>query len=249
MEQAAWSLFDVSAIIWIAAYWGLVLIGRGEGLHKTNRADRIVGSVAVILSLIPQSYAAWIGLIICVAWLLGNAKSPSPMVRGTRILLAITVPLFWAKLAFAFAGNAVLRTDAFVTALILGMPSNGNMVQFADRSGYFQIYPACSSLVNMSLALLAWWTVVNLVPRIALTRVAGVAVAMGLCVFLINIVRLVAIGTFRPYFDIIHGDIGNTVVGWFTLAVVAIVCWLGIRSSIGPAMPGGDKSDQPQVAL
>lgn len=243
LSHAVWTLFDVSAIIWIAAAYGLHLAGRGAGVQPVSRADMAVGAVAVLLAVLPLNYTSWIGLILAAGWLAFMAAPGSEARRGARILLALTVPLFWARLTFSFAGDLVLHMDALVTGRILGTPSHGNVVQFADGSGYFQIYPACSSLVNMSLALLAWWTVVNVAGSIASRRVLAVAALLALTVFLINIVRLVALGTYPQHFELIHGDVGSTVVSWVTLAIVALICWLGLRGGGYPSQPAARPSD------
>lgn len=233
VSHAAWTLFDVSAIIWIAAFLGLGLVGRTREPREVTRIDMAVASLAVILALIPLNHTSWIGLIVAGTWAVLTSRPDSDLRRGAKILLALTVPLFWARLTFSFAGDLVLNMDAMVTGTLLARPYHGNVVQFADGSGYFQIYPACSSLVNMSLALLAWWTAVNVVGTLSTARVMAVAVILGIVVFIINIIRLVALGTYPQHFELIHGDVGSTVVSWITLVVVAGISWLGIRQSLG----------------
>jgi hypothetical protein len=85
------------------------------------------------------------------------------MRRGATILLATTVPMLWSRLLFDFFANFIPEMDAtlvaWMFAWMLGTHRSRNMVEFTDHSGTLAIFPSCSSLANMSLALLCWVTI------------------------------------------------------------------------------------------
>jgi hypothetical protein len=62
--------------------------------------------------------------------------------RGALILLALTVPMLWSRLLFAFFAKFFLLIDATFVAWLLGTAQDGNIVRFADGSGNMVILPA-----------------------------------------------------------------------------------------------------------
>jgi len=73
---------------------------------------------------------------------------------GATILLATTVPMLWSRLFFDLFANFALDVDASLAGWMLGTHRTANMVEFADHSGTLVIFPSCSSLANVSPALL-----------------------------------------------------------------------------------------------
>jgi hypothetical protein len=67
--------------------------------------------------------------------------------------------MFWSRLLFQYFANFILEIDASLVAWLLGTERTGNMHRFANDAGYLVIFPACSSLANISLAFLCWITV------------------------------------------------------------------------------------------
>ena len=62
---------------------------------------------------------------------------------------------------FQLFANFILAVDASLVSWLLGTHRTGNLVEFADKSGQLVIFPACSSLANVSLAFLCWVTLVS----------------------------------------------------------------------------------------
>ncbi|WP_462120208.1 exosortase/archaeosortase family protein [Methylorubrum extorquens] len=149
-------------------------------------------------------------------------------------MLAVTMPMCWTRLLFAFVAKQILAADAALTATLLGTAATGNLIKFPNGHGYFQIYPACSSLGNVSLAILGWAIAVNIFGRGSWWHdlIWGLLACCG--VVAINILRLTLIGAYPEHFDLIHGVIGNTATGWLSLIAVTAVCWAGIRTANPP---------------
>jgi hypothetical protein len=67
--------------------------------------------------------------------------------------------MLWSRLLFDLFSNLILQIDATFVAWLLATDRTGNIVSFADRSGSLVILPSCSSLANVSLAILCWVTI------------------------------------------------------------------------------------------
>jgi hypothetical protein len=64
--------------------------------------------------------------------------------------------MFWSRLLFAMLSDFISQADAILVSLIVGTERIGNTIGFADNSGYLFILLACSSLADVSLAVLGW---------------------------------------------------------------------------------------------
>src|SRR5215468_4250339 len=137
-----------------------------------------------------------------IAFANGNAERR----RGAIILLALTVPMLWSRLLFQFFANFILDIDATLVATLLGTDQTGNMVGFADRSGYMVVLQRCSSLANMSLAFLCWVSVTQWAkhPWSSMDLVwSGLACAS---VIAVNVTRMSLMGINHEGYSAIHGD-------------------------------------------
>jgi exosortase/archaeosortase family protein len=124
---------------------------------------------------------------------------------------------------FAAFSGPILATDAKLISWVVGTRSTGNAIPFADGSGVLFLEPACSSLTNVSLALLCGLVIVNFYGLQWSRTVAATILAACVTTIVINVARIGAIGVLPAYYDVIHGPFGATVAAWVTnLAVVAI---------------------------
>src|SRR5262249_40591878 len=121
--------------------------------------DLVVALVFLILVGLPIFPLSWVGVTILSLYILLFANKNSKRVRGALILLAMTAPMLWSRLLFQIFAKIILDIDASFVSVLLGTQRTGNMVGFLDGSGYMIVLPACSSLANMSLALLCWVTI------------------------------------------------------------------------------------------
>ena len=110
----------------------------------------------VIVPIYPLSWVAVTGLSL---YILLFANDGSERRRGALILLALTFPMLWSRLFFQFFARPLLALDATMVTWLLHTEQIGNMVRFADNSGYMVITPACTSFGNISYAFLCWVTV------------------------------------------------------------------------------------------
>jgi hypothetical protein len=228
------STFNISAVVWVAFFACPALLLRAPR-EPPVQADLIVAACAFGAFMLPIGPLSWIALTGLALYLLRDSfarrggQPPSPLHRGAWILLATTGAMFWGRVLLLTASGPVLGTDAILVSWLTGMAHLGNTVQFADGTGYVWIAPFCSSLANVSLAILCWvlfaqfrglrWSFGN----------AGWCLLACLSVTAINITRISLMVLHREHFDLIHGPIGAAVASWLSIAATVGVCALGTR--------------------
>jgi exosortase/archaeosortase family protein len=129
--------------------------------------------------------------------------------------------MFWSRLVFAMLSDLILRADAILVSLIVGTERIGNTVGFADNSGFLMILPPCSSLADVSLAVLGWALFTQALMRRPSLKDVWWCLAACSAVIVINVTRIALIGLHREHFELLHGAVGAGVAGF--LALVAIV--------------------------
>ena len=227
---AAMSTFGISAIVWAAMWLGARFVLQGQ--HTAIRlADGAAAFAVIALTLIPSAVPAWVAMTGLALYLCSTSKPDSPQRRGAWILLAVTIPMCWSRILFASLADTILELEAILVGTAMGSPRVGNMVQFADGSGYMQIWPACSSLANVSLAVLCWVTFSQATGYRDSLRGAAWCVLACATVVLINVTRISLIGFFPQHYDLLHGVIGTSVAGWLILGASVGICALGVRSA------------------
>jgi exosortase/archaeosortase family protein len=229
-DQAFAESFDVSAIALIACGAGIWLAFR-SGDQALKRHDPAVGALAFLLIALPIGGPSWVALTGIAFYLLATGAA-TRLRQAAIILAAVTVPMLWSSLFFQFLANRILEVDAALVAWILGTPRSGNLVGFVSGEGELAIYPACSSLANMSLAFLTWIVISELVEhRRSLKDLRWCALAC-LSVIVINVGRMSLMGISFRYYDAIHNDLGDAVTSLAILtAAVGWSLW-GVRDAL-----------------
>jgi hypothetical protein len=226
--DAAIGMFDVSVIVLAACASGLwLMMCRRE--QSATLIDLVVGVVALVLIALPIGGLSWIAVGGLALYILLFTDADQPMRRGALILLATTVPMFWSRLLFQYFANSILEIDASLVGWLLGTERTGNMVRFANDSGYLVIFPACSSLANMSLAFLCWITVSEFMGhRRALGDLWYCLLACS-SVLAINVGRMSLMGISVRHYEAIHSQIGDAVANAMIIIVTLGWSLLGVR--------------------
>jgi exosortase/archaeosortase family protein len=169
---------------------------------------------------------SWAAQACLAIYVVRVSKPRSARSRGAWILLAVTVPMCWSRLLFAVLSRWILEADAILVSSVLGTERIGNTVRFADEPDFFQIFPACSSLANMSLAILCWVTVAKVTRHRAVLADALWCAVACLSVVMVNVARISLIGLHRDSFELIHGPVGATIAAWIALGLmIGISLW------------------------
>jgi exosortase/archaeosortase family protein len=130
-------------------------------------------------------------------------------------------------------GTPILQADAILVSTLIGADRVGTIFSGAigpdGLATHFAIYPACSSLHGMSIAVLAWITISNTLGRTWSTRYVAWGLLAAVSVLVVNVSRLSLIGLFPAYFSAIHDWPGSEIAAWLSLALVVAIPLLGIR--------------------
>lgn len=222
--------FEVSVIVWAGLFLGLRYAWQVSA-EPLSVADDVVIVGALVACLLPLSPLTWPVLSAVALYFIVTAKSSqSAQSHAAWIFLAVTVPMFWSRQLFSVFSDFFLSIDASLVASITGTERVSNVVAMPNGAGFMQIAAPCSSMANVSLALLCWvlFTQANNTrwkPKNMLW--CGLAC---LCVMAVNVTRITLIGYFPEHFELLHGPIGSSVASWSSLLVVVGVCHLGMKN-------------------
>ncbi|QEE43370.1 hypothetical protein FVA81_01605 (plasmid) [Rhizobium sp. WL3] len=224
---AVLNTFQVSAIVWLAIFMAISYASAGERGVVTSR-DRLVCIGLFVASLLPIGPGIWLCITALALYLIVSSVGDAMSHRAGWVMLAITVPMFWSKRVFNFLSEYFLAFDAELVSAITGTQRVSNLVPIPNGSGFLQIAAPCSSMANVSLAILCW---------ILFTQSSGVrwqrrnvfwcAVAC-ISVVAINVCRISLIGFFPDRYEVLHGPVGTTIASWLTIIAVLIVCYYGV---------------------
>ena len=240
IAAALLSTFEISVIVWSACAVGISFVLRGPA-QPAARFDFILAGVALSAFLVPVAPLSWLALSGLAVHILRTSPRSSFLHRGGWILLAVTVPMFWSRLLFSLASGPILEGDATLVGWLVGTPRIGNAVQFADGSGFVWIAPGCSSLANISLAILCWVTCAKVFDRVGSWRDAGWCLLACAAVASINVTRISLIGLYPEHYELIHGPVGATITSWAILGATVGICLFGVRRGL----PGHATQDPP----
>jgi hypothetical protein len=222
---------DVSAVVWVACAVGIALLLR-DSPDPPVRPDWAVVAAAGALVLVPISDLSWAALSGTALYVIQTSPSRSLCGRASWIFLAITAPMCWSPRLFSVFTEWILQVDAAAVSLLLGTERVGNAIALADGSGQMYIAASCSSLANISLAVLCWVVCAQSSER--QWRGGEVSWCLLACaaVMVVNITRMSLIGRYPQHYELLHGPVGATVANWLTLALMVGICVWGVRRDL-----------------
>ncbi len=227
--DAAFGTFDISAIVVVSCIAGIWLVLRGKA-DEIRPADIAVAAIFLLLTVLPVAATAWLAITGLSVYLLIFNKIDDSARRGALILLATTVPMLWSRMLFHFLAKPILEADAYLVALVLGTARTGNMVEFADHSGTLVIFEACSSLANISLALLCWVTISQFLRHQSRPTDVFWCVCACLSVVAVNILRISLMGLSVSHYQAIHDAAGDLIANTTILGLTVGICLWGVRT-------------------
>ena len=228
--EAVTGLAGISAVIWaaMAAAWS---IGREDHRRLSGRRDALVLAVIIMLAFLPISYAAQGGLLLCGAYLLATSHGHEPARRAAFVLLALTGPLIWGRILLNLFAAPILSLDAHIVGAVIGGNVRGNIFEAASGGRHFIIGDLCSSVHNISLAIVMWTTAAMLFNIRIDRKYVAVGAAMAAFMFALNIARLATIGLFPEHFNYLHFGTGAALFGWAGLIGGALLAGWGVANA------------------
>ncbi len=244
MATALLNTFHISTVAWVAFVACPVMLLR-EPREPLLRADLVVAAGVLMAAFLPIGPLSWFALTALALYILRDpfalrGRQPiSCARRGAWILLATTGAMFWGGVLLRSASGPILDADAFLVGWLAGTEAKGNTVGFAGGGGYVWIAPYCSSLANISLAILCWVMFAQFRGLAWSLRNAGWCLLACLSVVAINVTRIGLLVLHPDQFDLFHGPVGAAVASWLSAAAVLGVCLWGTRRArfthLGPA--------------
>lgn len=225
------NLAGISGVIWFALYAALA-IGLNSRDSALRSRDGVVLILAVVFSIVPFATAAKVALELCALYLLVTSRGDDSSKRVAIILLGLTGPLVWGRLLLETFAMPLLSLDARLVGTAIGSPVHGNIVQFANSQKQFLIGMPCSSVHNISLAIVLWTTAAALFRVRFDARFVGCGLAMIVLMFGLNILRLSFIGRFPASFVFLHDGFGADLFAWAGLLGAGALAFLGVSNAV-----------------
>ena len=226
--SAALGTFDVSALVLAACCIGISFLLSSD-TKEASSTDIAVGVVVFLVILLPIGSMSWLAVTLLSLYVLFFMRPPESQRRGTIILLAATVPMLWSRLVFDLSASFILSLDAALVGGLLGTHRTGNVVEFADHSGALVILPACSSLANVSLALLCWVTVSQSARHQPRLQDLSWCTFSCLFVIVVNVARMSLMGLSSAYYTALHSPFANLVGNIIIFAGTVAISLMGVR--------------------
>ena len=220
--------FGISVLIWAACFIAISLLLRHPP-ERLTRDDLILGAAITAAALLPSSKASWLALTGLGLYGLWCFEAGEPARRAAFIILSITVPMLWSRLVFDMLSHLILQADAILVSLIVGTERVGNTVGFADNSGYLFILPPCSSLANVSLAVLGWALFIQAFAlRPSLNDIWWCLTTCS-AMIVINVTRMALVGLHPEHYELLHGAVGASVASFLGLAAIVGINLIRVR--------------------
>jgi exosortase/archaeosortase family protein len=223
--------FEINVIVLAACFAGVYLIATGsrDGIRTL---DLVVALAFLGLVTLPIYALSWVAVTGLSFYILLFANDGAERRRGALIMLALAVPMLWSRLVFQFFARPLLELDAMMSAWLLGTERTGNLVRFADNSGYMVITPACASWANITFAFLCWVVVSQWVNhRWRSIDVLWLFLACA-SVVAINVTRIALTGQSQESFQFIHNQYGEMILGPIFLCLIIVFCLIGARREL-----------------
>jgi exosortase/archaeosortase family protein len=224
---AALNLFGISAVIGFAIV-SLERISAADGVSESLRPfDTPIFAAVCGAALVPVGLASGLALFGLGLWLLLSSDPSSRSRRIGVVLLALSGPFVWGKVAIILFGEQLLSWDARLVGALAGSPVDGNIVRFNGRPTAFYVGAGCSSLHHLTLATVLWASVTKLLGKPVTRGSLLLCVAAIVGVVLVNSLRLAAIATYPDRFDALHNGWLALAFGWAALLVAGCIVTLG----------------------
>jgi hypothetical protein len=228
--DAFFNTFEVSIIVWISCVAGIALIlqDRTTGIRSSEFA---IGAAFVVLVVLPIGPLSWLAVTALGLYLIISTDVPSSR-RGALIMVATCVPMLWSRLLFQFFADLILRIDASLVSWLLHTHRSGDIVDFADGSGVLVILPTCSSLANVSLAVLCWVTVSQSVDHKRSAYDLLWCLMACISVVAVNVTRISFMGLSQWHYATFHSPSGAAVANMIILGLIVGFCVIGVRREL-----------------
>jgi len=221
--------FNISAIVWAAYYLALNSIIASNAVGSPTRLDWTLCIASISICFLPIGGTAWLLMFAIGIFLVLTSNGLREWSNAGWVFMAITVPEFWGRRIFNFFSDFILEIDAKFVSALTQTERMGNVVEMPGGGGALIIGAPCSSMANVSLAVLCWvlfsryrvhrWSYWNIFWCL-LTAIS---------IMLINVIRITIIGYYPQYYIFLHDGGGVVVFSWLSAAAAVGISLIGVR--------------------
>ena len=231
--NAVWGAWgQVHPVVWFALFaLGMIAFERPESTSAApvasdaplDNRDLMVLVPAVAAVLLPVPALSALAVLLTGCWLYRSGGAASRARRCGVVVLALTGVLIWSHVFFAAAGPQLMAADARFVMMLSGTEARGNLLDFASEGPPMLIGYACSSLHNITKAVLFWAAMTQLL-RIPIGKGSLLVCLAAIAVnALVNALRLSTIAHNRESFDYWHLGLGGAMFAWAGVIAVLLV--------------------------
>jgi exosortase/archaeosortase family protein len=197
---------------------------------RMTRTDVMVLAIALALAFAPQPVISAVGVVLTGARLVAVGAPHSRARRSGIVLLALTSTLIWGRMLIYLFGPVIMGLDAHLVGGLSGTAVAGTTVAFSGGQDTIVIAAGCSSLHNLTVAILLWAAFTQLLDLPLSARSLLLCLAAALASVSVNVARLVTLVHHRAAFEYWHTGAGGSLFAWAGVVVVAIVVGLGCHA-------------------
>ena len=230
--SALTNTFGVSVVVIAAAAAGLNLAARSPG-RSIDWLDRGVGAMYLAALCVPRSLVSLAALTFLAAYEAVRGRRSAAATAAASLFIGIAVCQLWGRVFLQLFAEPVLGADAALVATLLniiqggGAEHAGNLVNTVTGQSLI-ILPRCSSLSNISYALLCWMTVLRASrPQWRKADLRMLPVVVG-GVVLLNVVRMTLMGVSPGLYLLVHGPAGVNVTNSLVLVLAIGAAWYAL---------------------
>lgn len=227
VSNAFFSLFEISVVIWFALYAAWAIATAPGAQEPWRRGDGFVLAALVVAILLPLPIPSIAAGFATGAWLLIGSRPNTAERRVAIVLTAITAQQIFGRLFMTLFSDVILAADIFLVDLVSELRGTGNVLTRTDGSEMI-VAAGCSSINNMSYALLAWVAVSQLFELRFNARLTGYIMLSLLAIFLLNSLRLLMMGWYPQHLDFLHEGSGAAMFGWTGFLILAVIAGIAV---------------------
>lgn len=223
--------FGISIVVWASVAMALIKIRQSPTLLSNNRNLFIIILVLIAFQL-PSSTISWLSLAAFAAVISFDSRNDFTTRVGGKILLAVALREPVSSNLLQLFSPVLLEFDAVMVQNLLGLIQihthvSGNVIENI-HGGSLIVLESCSSLINLSYALLCWYALSRFfMPEFRRkTFLSGFFVAVF--IIILNQSRLALMLQDKDMIDFFHGLIGGGLYGVLILPIVVIITLRGI---------------------
>ena len=229
---AAFDTFDVSIIVVAACIVATRMMLRAPD-RPVDLLDAGTLAICGILILVPHRAGSWIALTLVATYELARARGAGIQTAAAAIFLATAINKFWGAFIFQIFAVPLLKVDAALAGWVLAAISGeavwreGNIIHPGNHQALI-VATGCSSVSNMSAALLCWLTIARARHPSWQRADLGAAALVCAAVVALNVFRISLMGLGENWLRLVHGPVGANV---FNIAILIVAAAVALRKT------------------